>query len=96
MKKTRALDGVGSDETVIVRDLFAGVQPVISSNVYVAYIVYTRHVTNRCAHQYSIYVNLVLTLNVYRTEAEGLLASNIVVNREFVKYTLILNQTILA
>ena len=36
MKKTRALDGEGSDETVIVSDLLAGVQPVISSNVYVA------------------------------------------------------------
>ena len=36
VKKTRASDGEGSDETLIVRDLLAGVQPVISSNVYVA------------------------------------------------------------
>jgi len=36
VKKTRALDGDGSDETVIVSDLFAGVELTISSNVYVA------------------------------------------------------------
>ena len=36
MKKTSALDGDGSDETVIVSDLLAGVELTISSNVYVA------------------------------------------------------------
>jgi len=37
VKKTRAFEGdEGSEDTVIVSDLFAGVQPTISSKVYVA------------------------------------------------------------